>query len=79
MGPRSDERGKGKAQACGGVYQKASMGPRSDERGKRVGVEAGILQHSQLQWGRVRMNAERASKPTLQCGQWTCFNGAAFG
>ena len=55
------------------------MGPRSDERGKGFlgypGRSASIL----LQWGRVRMNAERGLGDCGVLVQAKRFNGAAFG
>ena len=61
MGPRSCERGKQVDSAEAGQLEPgASMGPRSCERGK-MSSHSASLSVSKLQWGRVRVNAERVS------------------
>ncbi len=63
MGPRSLTAETLTGGECAGS---ASMGPRSDERGNASatpGLMAAIAGKTQLQWGRVLMNAE-TRKPT---------------
>ncbi len=59
MGPRSVERGKEGVGAGGRTGGKASMGPRSVERGKLHPPGRLRVSLLELQWGRVRLNAER--------------------
>ena len=77
MGPRSDERGRPGGPDVGEELIIASMGPRSDERG-RFASRRRCRGITQLQWGRVRMNAEG---PNFWIHSPLChgFNGAAFG
>src|SRR3989304_5962703 len=76
MGPRSCERGKPGPGEQGGRGRIASMGPRSCERGKLASIPTSRPYSSGLQWGRVRVNAERLavlwtrlSKNMLQWGR----------
>jgi len=63
MGPRSFERGKMRAGVSEFVHVRASMGPRSFERGKSKELPMTDEFTSELQWGRVRLNAERIRPP----------------
>jgi len=60
MGPRSFERGKRDELQHRRRRRRTSMGPRSFERGKGHCHSASGVKWSSLQWGRVRLNAERS-------------------